>query len=535
MERQYQAALYMRLSKEDQVGGESGSISTQRRILHAYAKENDFLVYREYVDDGCSGTNFERTGFQRMLADIALKKVNVVIVKDLSRFGRDYIGAGEYLEKIFPLQAVRVIAINDGFDSFKKSAYQMLAIKNVFNEMYARDISEKITTSLQAKMQAGAYIGNFAPYGYQKDCQNKNKLIINEETAPIVKQIFHWARQGVNPKKIADLLNEKQILAPLDYRNLHLAKGKITDKMELRGWSATTIGKLLKNPVYLGHLAQGKTKKVSFKLKQLTSVDCSAWIVVKNTHEAIIGEEDFMLIKQIRRNRTCHKQGNFSNIFSGIAVCSDCGRKMSAVGSRKKNSPINLACGGYKAGGVKICSNHFIEYRALYDTVVQSLSKELVVDEAEWLFLANRVEEQYRKKIEVISEHILHEQQLRKRQSELDALIKKLYEDYSQGFLNEVRLRKMVAQYEIEYKNIEDTIQVRKSTESIPKEVGTATKITQKILEHIGKWKHLSDLSSRTVANFIHSIRIDQGSYETVNGNRKKNQKIYLTFRFKKI
>lgn len=533
MEIQYRAALYMRLSKEDQVAGESGSILTQRRILNEYAKENGFVIYREYVDDGCSGTNFERIGFKQMLADILLKKVNLVIVKDLSRFGRDYIGAGEYLEKIFPLQSVRVIAINDGFDSLKKVSYQMLAIKNVFNEMYARDISDKITTSLKAKMQSGAYIGNFAPYGYQKDFHNKNKLVVNEETAPIVKQIFHWATQGLNPKKIAERLNCKQILAPLAYRNFYHTKRKINDQICKQGWNAATIGRILKNPVYLGHLVQGKTRKVSFKLKQLVPVDCEEWITVKNTHAALVSEEDFELIMQMRRNRTCHKQGSFFNLFSGVAFCKACGRRMSSVGSRKKDSPINLACGAYKAGGIKVCSNHFIEYRVLYDIVLQSLSKELILDEIEWASLVSRIKEKCRKKIEGVSED-RQVQRLERRGRALDALIGKLYEDYSRGFLTEVRLRKMVIQYEMKYREIQDVLQLRKHAENVPKDAEALTRVDKKILEYIERWKHLSALSPRMIANFIHSIEIGQGSYEIINGRRRKEQKIYLQFQFEK-
>ena len=457
--------------------------------------------------------------------------MNLVLVKDLSRFGRDYIGAGEYLEKVFPLQQVRVIAINDGFDSLEKSAYQMLAIKNVFNEMYARDISDKIVTALQAKMQAGCYIGNFAPYGYKKDAKNKNKLIVNAETAPVVKKIFQWAGEGESPLKIADVLNRKQILAPFAYRQLQYTKVRGESAESQPRWTAATIGKMLKNPVYLGHLAQGKTQKVSFKLNKLLPVAAADWIVVKHTHEALIRQEDFDMAMQMRRNRTCHKQGSFTNLFSGIAKCKDCGRKMSAVGSRKKDSPMNLACGGYKAHGVKACTNHFIEYRALYAIVLHSLREALRLDEQERAKLLNSIESRYKETLKK-AEPVVPANPLRKRQQELDCLIKKLYEDYSQGFLTELRLRKMVEQYEREYKSVSDTLQISSAKADEQAEIDQFIPIREKIKQRIEAYTKLPQLTAMAIAKFIDVIEIEQGSYEKVQGKRVKRQTVHLYFRF---
>ena len=256
--KNYIAALYMRLSKDDGAG-ESASISTQRKMLHAYAGENGIEVYDEYVDDGWSGTNFDRPSWKRMLQDIEDKKVNMVITKDLSRLGRDYIATGQYTELYFPSKGILFVAINDGYDS--DSPYTDIApFKNVINEMYARDTSKKIRSAFRTKMKEGAFIGNFAPYGYIKDPENKNRLAVDHAAAPIVRDIFKMAEEGFPPSQIAKVLNERGVLTPEMYRRCrrpYLSSGDFSAPRR----DIVTICKILRNIVYLGHIAGKKPQR----------------------------------------------------------------------------------------------------------------------------------------------------------------------------------------------------------------------------------------------------------------------------------
>jgi len=337
------AALYMRLSKEDGAK-ESQSISTQRRMLKRYASENGFHVIKEYIDDGYSGTNFDRPAFLSMINDIESKVINTVIVKDLSRLGRDYIKSGYYTDVYFPHKRVRLISINDGFDSMQKED-DIIPFKNVINELYARDISRKIRSALKTKMHDGAYIGSFAPYGYRKSPTDKNKLIIDEETSKTVKAIFNLKREGISVSDIADILNKNSIPSPAAYKGIS-SQNK---------WTASSIYSILRNPVYLGHTVQGKTRKASHKSKSQLYVPKEEWICVKDTHEAIISYELFHSDKSPN-----------DNIFSGKIHCGTCGKKMSIT---RSGNIIYFVCSSYKAHGKQVCESHLIRYDEIIDKV----------------------------------------------------------------------------------------------------------------------------------------------------------------------
>lgn len=280
----------MRLSKDDEGEGESASITTQRKMLRAYAAENHYYVYDEYVDDGISGTTFERPDFRRMIRDIENSKVNMVITKDLSRLGRDYILTGQYTEIYFPSKKVRYIAINDGYDS--DSPYTDIApFKNIINEMYARDISKKIRSSFMTHMEEGDFVSAFAPYGYMRDPVDKHHLVADEEPAEIVREIFGKAAKGILPVDISRELNRRQVPTPLEYRQKKKPSESTVDFGKRRGWTSSTITKMLHNIVYLGHMAQGKTTKISFKSGTTVKNPKEDWYVVKNTHEPLVSRE----------------------------------------------------------------------------------------------------------------------------------------------------------------------------------------------------------------------------------------------------
>ena len=288
----YSAALYIRLSKEDG-RKDSGSIGSQRELLKNFAFENGFSVFGEYVDDGFSGTNFERPAFKKMISDIENGKINLVITKDFSRLGRDYISAGQFTEIYFPSKGVRYIAVTDGYDS-ENSLSDMIPFKNIVNEMYARDISRKIRSAFFARMKAGDFIGAFTPFGYRRSSENRHKLVPDEKTAPLVKRIFFESASGKTPLEIAKGLDSDKIPTPLDFRN-GISKSK--------KWSSATVLKILHNKVYLGHMVQGKTEKISFKSGKSRNVPEERIIEVKNTHEALVDEETFEKANRKYRRR----------------------------------------------------------------------------------------------------------------------------------------------------------------------------------------------------------------------------------------
>ncbi len=288
---EYLAGLYMRLSREDG-GRESAGIDGQRLLLRAYAEQNGFSVAEEYVDDGYSGTNYRRPAFERMLRDIEAGRINMVLTKDLSRLGRNYLASGELTEVYFPSHNVRFIAINDGFDS-EKGQDDMAPFRHVINEMYARDISRKIRSSLHAKMREGRYIGSFPPFGYRKAEEDRNRLVPDPPAAETVRRIFAWAGQGECTKDIVEKLNCEEIPIPLDHRRIRQGKSSLRRK-----WTPSGVCKILSNEVYLGHTVQGKNEKLSFRSERVVSKPRQEWIVVKNTHEALVDEETFQRAKK---------------------------------------------------------------------------------------------------------------------------------------------------------------------------------------------------------------------------------------------
>lgn len=278
------AGVYMRLSKEDG-RRESLAIDSQRKLIAEYTKRNNIKVYKEYIDDGYSGTNFKRPAFKNMLDDIEKGLINMVITKDLSRLGRDYIQTGQYTEIYFPGHSIRYVAVNDDYDSFEGND-DMLPFKNVVNEMYARDISKKICSAFYGKMSDGQFIGSKAPYGYKRSAENKNKLEIDENTYKNVITIFNLKMEGKSSNEIAKYLNENKISSPKAYR----------EGREEYLWCGATIRKILKNQVYIGNLEQGKTKRISFKNRISKNVPKEFRIVVENTHKPIVSKEIFYAI-----------------------------------------------------------------------------------------------------------------------------------------------------------------------------------------------------------------------------------------------
>ena len=353
-----QAALYLRVSREDGDRGESGSIENQRRLLRCWAEENGIGVLGEYVDDGVSGTTFQRPEFRRLLRDIQRGTIRLLLVKDLSRLGRDCVRMGLFTEEIFPALGVRVIAVNDGYDSERPDA--LLPFRNVLNELYARDLSGKIRSAMEAGRRAGKYMGALPPYGYRRDPEDRHHLLPDPEPASVVREIFHRAAKGASPAETAEILNRMGILPPLCYRRQKTAGDPGTGM-----WSASSVRKILRNPVYLGDLVQGKTKKLSFKSGIVRPCPKESWIVTENAHEPLVSREEAALAKANLSGRLRRGDGAFCNQFAGLAFCADCGNRMSAVGTRRKTGKADLVCGRYKRKGRSGCTGHFLPYEHL--------------------------------------------------------------------------------------------------------------------------------------------------------------------------
>lgn len=323
----FRVAMYIRLSREDGDKEESSSVTNQRDIITRFINENDnFIIVDEYVDDGYTGTNFNRPAFQRMIKDIEKGKINTVITKDLSRLGRDYIDTGRYVQRYFPENRIRYIALLDGIDTLEDAGMNDIApFKSVINDMYVKDISKKITSALKERKTAGNFLAVTAPYGYKKNPENRYQLVINEEEAKVVRYIFRLYLQGNGLTKIAKILTEEEIPVPGISRNIGT-----TRKTKLYNcWKQTTISRILKNPVYIGNLEQFKRKKVNYKSKKRVSVPKEDRVICYNTHEPIIKKEDFDEVQKIiTENKAFSKSTKHDYLFKGFLYCADCGAKL---------------------------------------------------------------------------------------------------------------------------------------------------------------------------------------------------------------
>ena len=388
----WNATLYLRLSRDDGDKEESNSITGQRELLRDYISQRpEFREYAVRVDDGFSGSTFERPSFQKMIEDVKAGRTDCIIVKDLSRFGRNYLDAGEYIEKIFPFLGVRFIAVNDNYDSLgdkKVSDDLIIPFKNLINEAYCRDISVKIRSQLEIKRKNGQFLGSFAAFGYLKDEQNKNKLVVDQYAADIVRDIFKWKLEGVSPQDIADALNKLGVLSPMEYKRSLGMKFTTSFKTNSKAlWSAGTVIRVLKNPIYTGVLIQGKETTPSYKVHKRVTKDESEWSVIEDSHEAIISKIDFDSVQKVLKCDTRRSPGGKAvGLFSGMIFCGDCGasmvRKTVPAGEKKY---VYYICSAHKQD--KSCSPHRIRDITLEEIVLDSLKQHIseVVDMSELL------------------------------------------------------------------------------------------------------------------------------------------------------
>lgn len=368
------AVMYLRLSKEDGEKVESNSISNQREMINAYARKNQFTIVGEYVDDGYSGANFDRPNFKEMIKDAYDKKFDTIIVKDLSRFGRDYIEAGKFIQRIFPENGIRFISVNDNYDS--KSAdmndtHLILPIKNFINDSYCRDISNKVKSSQKIKREKGDFISAFAPYGYKKSDENKNKLVVDEQAAPNIKNIFDMKLMGYSSKAIADELNHLGVLTPRKYKESQGFKCNGFQNIKGGNWSAKAVNRIIENEVYIGNTLQGKSITLNYKNKKQIEKEKEEWIRVEDTHEAIISKEVFTIANTMLKRDLNNSRGKDKiDIFTGMLFCKECGSSLiRRTVKYKEREEVFYICSKYNKE--KSCSRHSIKE----ETLIKAVSK----------------------------------------------------------------------------------------------------------------------------------------------------------------
>ena len=374
-DKNYSVGLYIRLSREDENKTDvSESITNQKSLLLQYVKENNLKVYDIYIDDGYSGTTFDRPGFNRLINDIENKLVNMVITKDMSRLGRDYIKTGYYLEKYFPEHNIRYIAITDNIDTYLDNSNNDIApFKAIMNDYYAKDISKKIKSSLRAKQKEGKWVGSRCPYGYDKDINNKNHLVINEEQAGIVRYIFDLSLNGLTCFKIANKLTLENIKTPAQYYNFNW---KNNYNMNMGKWHPKTIKDILTNRLYTGDLVQNRRSKVNYKIKKVVYNKECDYIVAPNTHEAIIDKELFDRVQSLIPKNVGRNEKRENHLLDGLLYCGECNHRISVSPRRKIDNRCYTVCNYYRTYlKQKVCTMHSNNYDILEDKILELLKE----------------------------------------------------------------------------------------------------------------------------------------------------------------
>lgn len=465
-QQHYKAALYCRLSVDDGNFGGSVSIETQKILLEQYCKDHKITDYKFYCDDGCSGTNFDRPSFKKMLSDIDEGKINLIIVKDLSRFGRNYVEAGMYVQR-FTDSNIRFIAADDNYDSLVNSDDLLFPIKNVVNEMYARDVSKKTKAAKKAKARDGQFIGSKAPFGYKIDPNDRHHLIVDEPAAQVVKRIFRLASEGVGYNKMAKIFREEKVLTPIAYFNLNNPDYFKSDYWRKEfDWHVTSIRAILNNEVYLGKLVYGKQRNKSMKSKEKVRNPKEDWIVVENCHEPIITQELWDTVHKILNAKHRPAKAGEVQMFAGLLYCSDCGHCLTYSQKQRKDGSYHGAysCWMYKTHGKEYCASHYITFDTIYELVLIDIQRNLFqyrknTDKFKSI-LSRKYQSDSQKQAEQIT---LEYEQKQKRCEELDKIISRLYEDNVLGRIGDERYESMSQSYELEQVEIKKALPILKS------------------------------------------------------------------------
>ena len=532
MQEAYNVGIYCRLSREDERTGESVSVENQREMLSRYVREQGWNLYAAYCDDGVSGTTFDRPGFNQLIADATAGKINLVLCKDLSRLGRDYIESGKYTDIVFPSLGCRFIALNDGVDTAHKNNEMLVILKNVMNDLYARDTSSKIKAVKRSSFQAGKYVGCYAPIGYLKSPEDKHILIIDPATAPIVRRIFDLRCQGYSYRKIATTLNTEQVPTPSSF--YYLRQGKPNIRKEGGYWQAQTVKAILQNEVYIGHMVQNKTGNVSYKVHKQVDKPEAEWIRVEGTHEPLVSMEVWELVRTIEKQNTRSRTqaDGETALFAGLLRCMDCGSLMRSYhdGRRRKDGSKSTyrsyACGRYASGGKTVCTAHIMNQRVLIEIVLTDIRAKAELAKRDPGSLIERIQAQ--RKAATAGEIKRAQATLtavEKRLAELSRLTQSIYEDKVMGRIPEAVCVQLMNQYEAERaEKLEQRAHLSGELEAYQQE----TDDVQQWMKLIREYAKLEELDRPTLLRLIK--RIDIGERKVEDGCEVRDIRIHYNF-----
>ena len=544
-EKEKITACYERLSRDDELQGDSNSIINQKQYLEDYAASHGFKNCVHYTDDGISGGTFERPAWKRMLSDIEAGKVGIVLAKDMSRIGRDYLQTGFYTEVMFRERGVRFIAIGNGVDSADKSSSEFAPFLNIMNEWYLRDCSRKQCAAYQVRGKAGKPTTNHAIYGYKKDPADKHHWLIDEEAAAVVKKIFHLSMNGKGTSEIAAILRDERIERPSYYMGVRGQGTRKTDNDPNRryDWSGTTVGGIISKPEYMGHTVNFRSYKESYKDKQAIKRPPEEWTIFENTHEAIVDKETWELAQQIRKTVKRTDTVGVANPLTGLVYCADCGAKLynhrGRAQANKENRGMDPVSGLYPYDHYDCstysltfhrseveCGSHYISTKALRTLILETIkmvSAYAITNESEFVQKVRELSEVKQKEEAANLKRKISK--AKKRCAELDGLIKRLYESFVAGQLKEKRFELLSAEYEQEQAELETTIAEDSAKLS---EYAVDTERVDQFLAIAKKHTDFSVLTTPMIYEFIDKIIVHAPDRST--GERTQEVEIYLKF-----
>ena len=518
-------ALYCRLSRDDELQGDSNSIIHQKEILKKYVDDNGFKNAEFFVDDGYSGTNFNRPDWLRLLDRINNDEVGTIIVKDMSRLGRDYLKVGMYTEMLFPEKDIRFIAINSGVDSANQQDSDFTPFLNIINEWYAKDTSKKIRAVIKAKSDSGKPTAPIPVFGYKKDPNNKYNWLIDEEAAEVVKEIFRLAVQGNGPSKIATILTDRKVLNVTSYKN---AKGipntHSKDNIDPYWWDWSVVSDILSRQEYLGHTVNFKTGRKSYKNKKSFINPPSKWVIIKDTHEAIIDQETFDIVQRLKegRKRTNTPMGEMP-VLSGMLYCADCGKKLYICRTKSVQPESYHDCCSTYGKRQGLCSAHQIRIKIIDEIVLEDIKRHIEFakeHEDEFMKLvSSESTANITKSLNLLNKEL---NASKARIEKLDSIIQNLYEDKISGVVSEERFKKMNENYELEQASLKEKIV---ELEGKIKAINEQSASTSHFMELVQKYTRIDTLTHEVAREFIEKIIIHKA--EKVDGHRQMKIDIF--------
>lgn len=516
-------ALYVRLSRDDENEGDSNSIAHQIEILTKYARDHGISNYKIYKDDGYSGTSFKRPGFQEMLGDIEAGLVSMVVVKDMSRFGRNYLEVGLYTEIRFPEMGVRFIAVNDGVDSEDQNSNDFTPFRNIINEWYAKDTSKKIRAVFRNKGMSGQRLSTNAPYGYTR--AEDGHLLIDEETAPVVELIFQLCVEGNGPGKIARMLKERGIPTPGTIEFQRTGRTRRYHPDAPCRWTPDTIADILEQDAYLGRTTNFKTAKLSYKSKKKITNPPEKWVVIENTHKAIIDPETWEIVQKARAQRRRPTKMGEMGMFSGLAYCADCGAKLYHCRTASwTHEQECYTCANYR--NRKQCSAHYIRAVVLERLVLQNLQRVVAYaqeDEDEFVRRVMENKTAVQRAEQEQAKRLLEKQE--RRINELDAIIQRLYEDHVMGKLNDERFTKLSEGYEKEQADLKQSVD---NLRAIVNAAETQAVNVQSFLKIVKKYTEPTELTPAILREFVEKVVVH--APDKSSGHRVQRIDVHYTF-----